>query len=84
MINKGFSPKKIYQTAVNTFKGEFDEQTILKWLKTFIRRFFTQQFKRSCLPDGVKVTEISLSPRKGWNMPSDAVSKLWLAELENL
>jgi len=84
MINKGFSPKKIYQTAVNTFKGEFDEQTILKWLKTFIRRFFTQQFKRSCLPDGVKVTEISLSPRKGWNMPSDGVSKLWLAELENL
>ena len=84
MLVKGFSPKKIYYTAVNTFNGEFDKQTILKWLKTFVRRFFNQQFKRSCLPDGVKVTEISLSPRTGYKMPSDAVSKLWLDELEDL
>ncbi|MBE7083201.1 MAG: NAD(+) synthase [Clostridiales bacterium] len=84
MIKKGFSPKKIYYTAVNTFKGEFTDETILKWLKTFVRRFFNQQFKRSCMPDGVKVTEISLSPRTGYKMPSDAVSKLWLDELENL
>jgi NAD+ synthase (glutamine-hydrolysing) len=84
MLVKGFSTKKIYYTAINTFKGEFDAQTILKWLKTFVRRFFNQQFKRSCLPDGVKVTEISLSPRTGYKMPSDAVSKLWLDELEIL
>ncbi len=84
MIKNGFTPKKIYYSAVNTFKGEFDEQTILKWLKTFVRRFFTQQFKRSCLPDGIKATEISLSPRGEWNMPSDAVSKLWLDQLNNI
>ncbi len=84
MIKRGFSPKKIYYTAINTFKGEFDKETILKWLKIFVRRFFNQQFKRSCLPDGVKVTEISLSPRGGWKMPSDALATLWLNELENL
>ena len=76
MVKRGFTPLKIYRVAVNTFKGEFDEQTILKWLKTFIRRFFTQQFKRSCLPDGVQVTEISLSPRGSWRMPSDASGKI--------
>jgi NAD+ synthase (glutamine-hydrolysing) len=81
-IKRGATPKKIYYSAKNTFKGEYDEQTILKWLKTFFRRFFTGQFKRSCVPDGVKVSEISLSPRGEWNMPSDAVSKLWLDELE--
>ena len=84
MIKKGFTPHKIYQAAVNTFEGEFDKQTILKWLKTFVSRFFMQQFKRSCLPDGVKVTELSLSPRGSYRMPSDAVSKIWLSELENL
>jgi len=83
-IKRGFSPKKNYVVAVNTFKGEFDSQTVLKWLRTFIRRFFSQQFKRSCLPDGVKVTEISLSPRNGLNMPSDAMMTLWLSELEDL
>ena len=83
-IKRGATPKSIYYSAVNTFKGEYDEQTILKWLKTFFRRFFTQQFKRSCVPDGVKVSEISLSPRGEWNMPSDAVSKLWLDELDSL
>ncbi len=82
IVKKGFTPTKAYLSAVNSFEGEFDKETILKWLKTFIRRFFSQQFKRSCLPDGVKVSEISLSPRGGYKMPSDAVSKLWLDELE--
>ncbi|MBQ8426249.1 MAG: NAD(+) synthase [Clostridia bacterium] len=84
MLVNGFSPKKLYAVAVNSFKGEFDNETILKWLKTFVRRFFNQQFKRSCMPDGVKVTEISLSPRGAYRMPSDAVSSLWLGELENI
>ncbi len=83
-IKRGFSPTKIYHAAVNTFKDEFDKETIMKWLKTFIRRFFTQQFKRSCMPDGVKATEISLSPRQGFKMPSDAVYKLWLDELDKI
>ena len=84
MIKRGFTPHKIYLSAVNSFKGEFDKKTILKWLKTFVRRFFNQQFKRSCLPDGVKVSEISLSPRGSFRMPSDAVSKIWLEELEKI
>ncbi len=84
IVKRGFTPAKTYYAAVNTFEGEFDKQTILKWLKTFVRRFFMQQFKRSCLPDGVKVTELSLSPRGSYRMPSDAVSKIWLSELENL
>ncbi|MBQ8197175.1 MAG: NAD(+) synthase [Clostridia bacterium] len=84
IITRGFTPKKLYLVACNTFKGEFTKETILKWLKTFIRRFFNQQFKRSCMPDGVKVTEVSLSPRSGWHMPSDAVSALWQKELEDL
>jgi NAD+ synthase (glutamine-hydrolysing) len=83
-VERGFTPKKIYYSALRTFKGEFDGETILKWLKIFFRRFFNQQFKRSCLPDGVKASQISLSPRGAWKMPSDAVSKLWLDELENL
>ncbi|MBQ3219971.1 MAG: NAD(+) synthase [Clostridia bacterium] len=84
MLVNGFSPAKIYMVAVNSFKDEFDKETILKWLKTFTRRFFNQQFKRSCMPDGVKVTEISLSPRGAYRMPSDAVSTLWLNELEDI
>ncbi|MBQ7348806.1 MAG: NAD(+) synthase [Clostridia bacterium] len=83
-VKLGFTPKKIYQIAVRTFKAEFESATILKWLKVFIKRFFNQQFKRSCMPDGVKVSPLSLSPRGGWRMPSDAVSKIWLEELENL
>ncbi len=78
MIVRGFTPEKLMIAAKNTFKGEFDEATIRKWLKTFIRRFFNQQFKRSCMPDGVKVSEVSLSPRSSWHMPSDAVSAIWL------
>ena len=84
MLRRGYSPKKLYYVACQTFKGDFKEQTILKWLKIFIRRFFNQQFKRSCLPDGVKVGSVSLSPRGEFKMPSDANSTLWLNELENL
>lgn len=84
MVRKGFAPDKIYYIACNTFKGDFKEQTILKWLKIFVRRFFNQQFKRSCVPDGVKVGTVTLSPRGDWKMPSDAVSALWLKTLENL
>lgn len=84
MLRKGFEPKKLYYVACKTFKGDFSEQTILKWLKIFIRRFFNQQFKRSCLPDGVKVGTVSLSPRGEFKMPSDANCDLWLKELEQL
>jgi len=80
----GFSPEKIYEITKYTFEKDFSEDTIKFWLKTFIRRFFNQQFKRSCLPDGVKVGTVALSPRGGLIMPSDAVSKIWLNELENL
>ncbi len=84
LINRGLSPKKVYFIAVNTFKGEFDNHTIKKWLETFIRRFFSQQFKRSCLPDGVKVFDFSLSPRGGFKMPSDAIANVWLDEVKSI
>ena len=80
----GFRPSKIYFLAVATFKGVYDEDTIKKWLKTFCRRFFNQQFKRSCLPDGPKVGSVSISPRGDWHMPSDASSEIWLKEVEVL
>ena len=83
-IVNGFSPRKLYYIARDTFKEEYDNTTILKWLKIFIKRFFNQQFKRSCLPDGVKVGIISLSPRGGYKMPSDACCNLWLNDLENI
>ena len=70
--------------AKYTFNGDFKDETILKWLKIFVRRFFNQQFKRSCVPDGVKVGSVALSPRGDWRMPSDATSSLWLSELEDL
>ena len=81
-LRMGFAPSKIYRIAKETFKDEFDEATILKWLKTFIRRFFSQQFKRSCLPDGPKVGTVTLSPRSDLRMPSDAEVTLWLSELK--
>lgn len=84
MIKHGFSPKKLYELAKLSFKDEFDDQTILKWLKTFIRRFYTQQFKRSCSPDGVKVGSVALSPRSEYFAPSDASYQLYISELENL
>ncbi|MBR5351029.1 MAG: NAD(+) synthase [Prevotella sp.] len=80
----GFSPKKIYFLAQHAFKGMYDDTVIKKWLSTFIRRFFAQQFKRSCLPDGPKVGSVSLSPRGDWRMPSDAVSRMWIKECEEL
>lgn len=80
----GATPKKIYYIAKNTFKDSYSEEEILKWLKFFIKRFFNQQFKRSCIPDGVKVGTVSLSPRGDLRMPSDAEAKLWLDELETI
>ena len=84
MMRFGFRPAKIYMLAQKAFAGTYDDETIKKWLTTFCRRFFSQQFKRSCLPDGPKVGSISLSPRGGWRMPSDACSTLWLKECEEL
>ena len=80
----GYVPRKVYALACRAFEGDFDSETIKKWLKTFYRRFFTQQFKRSCLPDGVKVGSVSLSPRGDWRMPSDASARLWLDEVDSL
>ena len=84
MLRFGYSPRKIYRAARKTFAGVYDDATIKKWLVTFIRRFFTQQFKRSCLPDGPKVGTVALSPRGDWRMPSDASYALWLKEAEAL
>ncbi len=83
-LRYGFSPEKIFFLAEKAFKNEFDRGTILKWLKTFYRRFFTQQFKRSCIPDGVKVGSVGLSPRGDWRMPTDASARLWLNEAEKI
>ena len=80
----GSSPAKIYFLAQQAFGGSYDKETIRKWLHTFFRRFFLQQFKRSCLPDGPKVGSVSLSPRGDWRMPSDAMATLWLKEIEEL
>ena len=83
-LRYGFSPKKIYMLAQKAFENNYDDATIKKWLTTFCRRFFNQQFKRSCLPDGPKVGSVSLSPRGDWRMPSDASSALWLNECATL
>lgn len=80
----GSSPAKIYFLAQQAFGGSYDKETIRKWLHTFFRRFFQQQFKRSCLPDGPKVGSVSLSPRGDWRMPSDAMATLWLKKIEEL
>lgn len=80
----GSSPAKIYFLAQQAFSSNYDKETIRKWLHTFFRRFFQQQFKRSCLPDGPKVGSVSLSPRGDWRMPSDAMATLWLKEIEEL
>lgn len=84
MVRFGFSPEKIARLTTYAFGDEFDEATVKFWLKTFIRRFFSQQFKRSCLPDGPKVGTVTLSPRGDWRMPSDASADAWLSEAENL
>ena len=80
-MKNGFGPDKIFFLAKKAFKGTYDDQTITKWLKTFVRRFFNQQFKRSCLPDGPAVGSVSLSPRGAWTMPSDAWSTLFSSDI---
>lgn len=84
VLRLAYSPTKIYMLAKIAFEGKYDNLTIKHWLKVFYKRFFTQQFKRSCMPDGPKVVNVSLSPRADWKMPSDASSALWLAECEKL
>ncbi len=82
MVRCGFPPQKILRIAEQSFSGRFDRDTIKKWLTVFLKRFFSQQFKRSCLPDGPKVGSVTLSPRGDWRMPSDACVKLWLENLQ--
>ena len=84
VLRFGFSPTKIYHLARTAFDGRYEPEVLLAWLKNFYRRFFAQQFKRSCLPDGPKVGSVTLSPRGDWRMPSDACNTLWMAELEKL
>lgn len=84
MMRFGYEPSKIYRIARMAFWGEYDDETILKWLKTFYRRFFSQQFKRSCLPDGPKIGSVALSPRGDWRMPSDACVAVWMKDLEEI
>ena len=84
MLRLGYGPEKIYRLAQYAFAGAYDNQTILKWLKNYYRRFFSQQFKRSCLPDGPKVGSVAVSPRGDLRMPSDASAGIWLAELERI
>ena len=79
-----FTPQKVLRLAEVAFAGTYNRATLLKWMRTFYRRFFSQQFKRSCLPDGPKVGSLTLSPRGDWRMPSDASSALWLEEIDNL
>ncbi len=84
LLRFGYSPSKIYRVAKLAFAGTYDDGTILKWLKKFYRRFFSQQFKRSCIPDGPKVGSVALSPRGDLRMPSDACVRIWMDELETL
>ena len=84
MMRVTYKPKKLYRVAKYAFQGQYEEEVILKWLKTFYRRFFAQQFKRSCLPDGPKVGSVAVSPRGDLRMPSDACVRIWLEELEEL
>ena len=84
ILRFGFEPEKIYRLAEKAFRDVYDRETILKWLKTFYRRFFAQQFKRSCLPDGPKVGSVAVSPRGDLRMPSDACARLWLEQLDAL
>ena len=84
MLNFGFTPTKIYTLACRAFKDDFEPAVIKKWLRTFYWRFFTQQFKRNCMPDGAKALPISFSPRGDWQMPSDATARIWLEEIDKL
>ena len=82
VVRFGFSPLKVFFMAQRAFDGVYDNETILKWLRNFYRRFFAQQFKRSCLPDGPKIGSVGLA--KDWNMPSDALARLWLDEVDQI
>jgi len=84
ILRFGYRPGKVYYLANEAFAGEYTAEIIMKWLKTFYRRFFAQQFKRSCLPDGPKVGTVAISPRGDLRMPSDACVSLWMKELEGL
>jgi NAD+ synthase (glutamine-hydrolysing) len=84
MLRLNFAPAKIYRLACLAFSGIYEPDVILKWEKTFYRRFFAQQFKRSCLPDGPKVGTVAVSPRGDLRMPSDACVRIWMDELEQL
>ena len=84
MVRFGREPEQILELAALAFQKDFDRATIVKWLKVFYRRFFSQQFKRNCIPDGVKIGSICLSPRGDWRMPSDACVNGWLQRLEGL
>ncbi len=84
MLRTGAGPGKIFRLCKYAYGGAYDDKTILHWLRTFVRRFFVQQFKRSCLPDGPKVGTVTLSPRGDWRMPSDASSRIWLDEIDAL
>ncbi|MDD4369236.1 MAG: NAD(+) synthase, partial [Oscillospiraceae bacterium] len=86
MLRFGDSPERVFHLACQAFRDrpEYPPAVILKWLKNFYRRFFSQQFKRSCMPDGPKVGTVSLSPRGDWRMPSDASAQPWLSQLDEL
>ena len=84
VLRFGFGPAKIYHLALAAFAGRYEPEVLLAWLRNFYRRFFAQQFKRSCLPDGPKVGSVTLSPRADWRMPSDACNALWLKELDEI
>ena len=84
VLRRGFAPRKVYRLACYALGDTYDDETILRWLRTFYRRYFAQQFKRSCLPDGPKVGSAAVSPRGDLRMPSDAVVTLWLRELDEL
>ena len=84
MLRCGFEPEKIFRIAEAAFIGQYDKETILKWLKIFYRRFFSQQFKRSCLPDGPKVGSVAVSPRGDLRMPSDACGRIWMEQLDRI
>ena len=81
LVRRGAKPEVLFGLAKQAFDGRYDDETIMKWLKTFVRRFFNQQFKRSCIPDGPKVGSVALSPHGDWRMPSDAMSNAWADRL---
>ena len=84
MLRCGFEPAKIFRIAKKSFEGQYESEEIRGWMKTFYRRFFAQQFKRSCLPDGPKVGSVAVSPRGDMRMPSDACVRIWMKQVEEM